>query len=176
PDLSALPDSAHVRMIGLLRSVRICQTKKKQDMCFLTLEDTSGIMDIVLFPGEYSRFRERLQMSQPGTVLYLTGKKSKNSVICEQLRKGDELPGILEQMQFCIKLDSQNQAELPRIQEICGQFPGKTSVFYYLTNTGKYITPRNRLAVTITLELYQKLKQIIPPEQMGCIPKINNFF
>ncbi|MDE6730391.1 MAG: DNA polymerase III subunit alpha [Oscillospiraceae bacterium] len=170
PDLSALPDSAHVRMIGIIRSVRICQTKKKQDMCFLTLEDTSGITDIVLFPGEYSRFRERLQTSQPGNVIYLTGKKSKNSVICEQLRKGDELPGILEQMQFCIKLDSQEQ--LHQIQEICKKFTGKTALIFYLTNTGKYIIPRNRLAVSVTPELYETLKKILSSAQMGCIPKI----
>ncbi|MDE6088221.1 MAG: hypothetical protein K2G25_07535, partial [Oscillospiraceae bacterium] len=174
PDLSTLPDSVHVRMIGFIRSIRICQTKKKQDMCFLTMEDTSGITDIVIFPGEYSNFRERLQMSKTGDVVYLTGKKSGNSVICEQLRKGGELPGILEQMQFCIKLDSQKQAELHEIQEICRQFPGKTVLLYYLTNTGKYISPRNKLAVSVTPKLYEMLQKILPPEQMGCIPRPAN--
>ncbi|MDE5769539.1 MAG: DNA polymerase III subunit alpha, partial [Oscillospiraceae bacterium] len=172
PDLSTLPDSAHIRMIGFIRSIRICQTKKKQDMCFLTLEDRSGMTDVVIFPEKYQRFRERLQMSKTGDVVYLTGKKSENSVICEQLRKSGELPAILEQMLFCIKLDSQKQAELHQIQKICRQFPGHTELIFYLETTRKYISPRNRVSVTITPELYQKLIQIISPEHIGCIPKI----
>ena len=138
----------------------------------MTLEDKSGMIDAVVFPGEYSRFRERLQT---GNVIYLTGKKSdQNSVICEQIRQDTELSAMLMHMQLCIKLNSQKQAELHQIQEICRKFPGHTELVFYLETTRKYISPRNRVSVTITPELYQQLTQIISPEHIGCIPGISS--
>nr|MDE5755054.1 DNA polymerase III subunit alpha [Oscillospiraceae bacterium] len=169
-DLHRLQNSTHFRTLALIRSCRICQTRKNQDMCFLTLEDKSGMIDAVVFPEEYSRFRERLRT---GNIIYLTGKKSdQNSVICEQIRQDTELPAMLIHMQLCIKLNSQKQAELHQIQEICRQFPGHTELIFYLETTRKYISPRNRVSVTITPELYQQLIQIISPEHIGCIPGI----
>jgi DNA polymerase-3 subunit alpha len=56
---------------GMITRFRRLQTKNGKDMCFATLEDTHGPMELVLFPNTWSRFRELIQIDR---ILIVEGK------------------------------------------------------------------------------------------------------
>ncbi|MDE6005147.1 MAG: DNA polymerase III subunit alpha [Oscillospiraceae bacterium] len=172
-ELENLQESAHVRVLALIQSCKEYKTKKNQTMCFLTMEDSSGIIESVIFPNAYLKAKNRLQT---GKLVYLTGKISKKNyhvnIICEHVRQQEELFAMTEYMQLCIKISPEEKYLLQKISEICEKFSGKTEVIFYLTETGKYILPKKKISVAVTENFYQALCEIISPEKIGCIPTV----
>jgi len=59
-----------VTVAGLRQSGHRSRTTKGESMMFLTLEDLSGMLDVVLFPDAYRRSKEVIHSSAP---LLVTG-------------------------------------------------------------------------------------------------------
>lgn len=61
-----------VRVAGIRQTSRRSRTSKGDWMAFLTLEDLEGILDVIIFPNVYNRYRAELAQSKPmlieGTV------------------------------------------------------------------------------------------------------------
>ena len=142
-------------------------------MCFLTLEDTSGVLNAVMFPGVYHLSQNRLRKD---AILYLTGEISfrdgKPSLVCQAARTEEELPAMLKNMQLCIKISSNEFSLAQKLIKICQKFPGETELIFYQTDTRVYTRLKSGLQLQISEASYLELKQIIPPEKMGCIPRI----
>ncbi|MHB8133740.1 MAG: DNA polymerase III subunit alpha [Anaerolineaceae bacterium] len=56
---------------GMITRFRRLQTKNGKDMCFATLEDMNGPMELVIFPNTWSQFREFIQIDR---ILIVEGK------------------------------------------------------------------------------------------------------
>ncbi len=56
---------------GMVTRFRRLQTKNGKEMCFATIEDTQGAMELVIFPKVWSRFRNFIQMDH---ILIVEGK------------------------------------------------------------------------------------------------------
>jgi DNA polymerase-3 subunit alpha len=67
---SALQDT-EVRVAGLVREVRRVVTRKGQIMAYATLEDLTGMVDVVLFPRVFEQTR---LLFEPDKVLVVQGK------------------------------------------------------------------------------------------------------
>ncbi|MBE0416536.1 MAG: hypothetical protein IBX63_02060 [Coriobacteriia bacterium] len=59
-DLSALPDRARVRVCGVRERVQTPRTRSGRRTCFLTLEDATGLLDIVVFEDALERAGETI--------------------------------------------------------------------------------------------------------------------
>ncbi|MBR1555399.1 MAG: DNA polymerase III subunit alpha, partial [Oscillospiraceae bacterium] len=55
--LEQLPEHAPIKLIGLVQACRKFKTKSNTEMCFLRLEDKSGIAEAVIFPDLYNSSR-----------------------------------------------------------------------------------------------------------------------
>jgi len=69
--LAGLPHNREVRVVGLVGSLRIVETKNKDLMAIARLEDRFGKIDAVLFPRIFAQFREQLR---EGVVIVVRGK------------------------------------------------------------------------------------------------------
>lgn len=58
-----------VTMVGFLTTTKRVRTKRARPMMFLTLEDETGIWDVVMFPRPYQRFGGRLIDRGPYVVV-----------------------------------------------------------------------------------------------------------
>lgn len=70
-DLRRLPTGSIVKVIGLLIIVHTPPTKSGKRVMFLTMEDESGLMNIVVFPKAQKGFARTILTSQ---VLAVQGK------------------------------------------------------------------------------------------------------
>lgn len=63
---------ANVRLCGIIASIRKTLTKmRKEEMCFLRLQDTTGTIDVIVFPKVYERARQYLV---PDQIVVVVGK------------------------------------------------------------------------------------------------------
>jgi hypothetical protein len=69
--LTGLPHNRDVRLVGLVGSLRIVETKNKDLMAIAQVEDRFGKIDVVLFPRTFAQFREQLH---EGAVIIVRGK------------------------------------------------------------------------------------------------------
>jgi DNA polymerase III alpha subunit len=55
-DLPGLPDRARVRVVGVRERAQTPRTRSGKRTCFLTLEDASGLLDVVVFEDALKRY------------------------------------------------------------------------------------------------------------------------
>jgi error-prone DNA polymerase len=59
-DLAALPDRARVRVVGVRERAQTPRTRSGKRTCFLTLEDATGLLDVVVFEDALNRAGETI--------------------------------------------------------------------------------------------------------------------
>ena len=59
-DLAALPDRARVRVVGVRERAQTPRTRSGKRTCFLTLEDATGLLDVVVFSDALDRAGETI--------------------------------------------------------------------------------------------------------------------
>ncbi|MCK4516717.1 MAG: DNA polymerase III subunit alpha, partial [Spirochaetaceae bacterium] len=89
---SASTDRVH-RVLGLLKGLRIIQTKKGSQMAFGTLEDFKGSIELVFFSDPYEQCKDDLV---DDTVIGIEGKvdtsRGRVQFVVERTIKPDEMP------------------------------------------------------------------------------------
>ena len=71
-ELEALPSGVDLYLLGIVNSVRQITTKNGQLMSFVSIEDTSGSCDLVVFPDVYKMFGRYLEV---GEIINVSAKK-----------------------------------------------------------------------------------------------------
>ena len=80
--LPELADSSEVRVCGVVTIFREITTKKGDRMCFATIEDLTGAIEITVFPDSYADCSHLLKNDDP---LLITGKLEKGEKGCKLL-------------------------------------------------------------------------------------------
>ena len=70
---SRYQDGDRVIMAGILTEVKTMITKKAQEMARIQFEDFSGVMDGIIFPATYEKFRHLIQLDQ---IVAMSGRLS----------------------------------------------------------------------------------------------------
>ena len=114
---------------GMVAGKTVKLTKNNQNMAFLSLEDLFGTVEVIIFPRDYTRYREYLEEDQK---LLIRGRASvseeEGKLICEQVIPFDQVPKELW-IQFSSIEEYQIQSGV--LVEILEQNSGTTPVVIY---------------------------------------------
>lgn len=110
------PEGKAVLLAGVVNTAKVIQTRTKETMCFVTLEDKTGVVEVVVFPRLY---RESCGYLQPSTVVLVQGEYRDGKVIAEKIMS---LPG----KRLIVTLQVKEQEE--RLKKILRSFAGSTPV------------------------------------------------
>ena len=162
-------DDEIVKLLCVIRERKLHETKKGSKMCFLTLEDSNGEIDAVVFPDLFLLSASKLTED---SVVYVNGRISKKddgiSVICGSITSDNEFLAMKEHKQLCIKTKSDN-VPVNEINNVCQQYKGNTEICFYFTDVKKMVRPKNKLIIGISSESFNRLCEFIPYENMGLI-------
>ncbi len=169
-ELPELPDKTSVTLVLTLQHVKKHTTKQGDTMCFLTCEDATENADCVVFPKLYPAVRSKLTRD---AVLFIHGKTAHKdetvSVLCESILTEEEILRTFAQGKLCIKTRANQPQKLQELLETAAAFPGDTPVCFYLMDRRQMISPKGGQKVSVSQELYERLSQIIPMQQLGMI-------
>ena len=178
-----IKDSDRVRLVCIVSRYKTQITKSNQMMAFITVEDRSGIMEIVVFPKVLAQFGPLLY---EGSVVMLDGtvnikededpKILLNSV-SKIPKKEDykELPKAktderkaatpaenpAKPATLYLKLQNMECKEYARVRNLLEIFDGTTPVVLYLTGTKKKLMAPQSMWVDLNDVLLRELKKVL---------------
>lgn len=110
--LSQLAPSPRVRCIALIESVKVITTKNGQEMAFMTVSDTTGTLDVTVFPRQFNNLKNQLVS---GKVFIFSGKLEERASYQDDSVM--ELNLILDKIETPNKLYGEILLEIPSMME-----------------------------------------------------------
>ena len=143
-------DNARCTIGGIVSERKIKYTKKNQVMAFLTLEDLTGSMEVIVFPKTFEEFRGKFE--EEARVL-ISGRASaedeKDSrLIAESIIPFDELP---KKLWLKFKTRQDYEREYPALTPMLFANPGNDRVVLYIEESRGKKELKERMTCTNVL-------------------------
>jgi len=152
-----LQEGRKIRLCGIVSAIREKITKKGDRMAFVTIEDMSGMIDMVVFADLYSQTHALLQSSEPLLIIG-TAEVGDESVkiLANEIAPIQVLDQIAKELHLHLPIETVNEEKLERLKTVLAQHQGGCSTYVHL------IIPRRS---ETTLLLPSTLK-VAPSEQL----------
>ena len=153
-------DGERVCVGGMINTISIKSTKTNKMMAFFSIEDTQGMVEVIVFPKDYEKYRSLIQQDEK---VFVRGRVSVNEneggkVICESITTFDETPS---ELWLRFKNREHYNEIWSQIEAVCNDSDGNDKVIIYLTEEKqKKILPPSK-NVRADGELTDKLKNLI---------------
>ncbi|WP_432820979.1 DNA polymerase III subunit alpha [Trichloromonas sp.] len=163
--LSERSDKEEVKVCGIVSGIKELTTKKGDRMAFVTLEDLSGFVEMVVFPEVYQASMELLKGEDPllvsGTLD--VGEESCKLLVNEVLSLREVKERLTKRVHFRLTTPGLSEDQLQSLRQILGRFSGNCDVLLHL------VIP-NRSETIISLP--EKLKVSASDEIMDAAEKL----
>jgi len=158
-------DRESVKVGGIVTSRIVKQTKKQENMAFVTLEDETGSIEIIIFPNMYNKFE---YMFYNENVVWVKGNlsvkddsKPKIIMSCSDIIKRDsEYISSPKGSKLYLKVKSINIPEVTDITELLKEYDGDTEIIFYDASTRKYCKASG-LKIDISDDVLEALKDVL---------------
>ncbi len=137
--LAELPDKAQVRIGGVVAGILMKTTKRGDRMAFLTVEDMSGTVEVIVFPDLFQTCEEHLEADKPVLVsgeltIDEKGGQSTNKIKATEIVPLESaLEKLARQVIFTLSGDNLDRMSLLKLRSIIGSHPGETPVLLKLS-------------------------------------------
>ncbi len=158
-ELKELPQDSRVTLLGIASSLKIILTRDNKEMAFVTLEDFSGSVEVVVFPSVYEKYGSSLGEKK---IVVLCGKLSGEKVLADKLFEPEEaekeaISGLHIMLNSLVDED-----KLLRLRDLFIQHRGKCSIYIHtpeLATSKKAIKVSDLLTVEPVEELLNSLRE-----------------
>lgn len=165
-ELEHVNDGESVIIAGIVANVKSTVTKKKEMMAYVTLEDTTGSVTVIVFPRTYNQYAPLLETENVLLVkAVLRREEEELRLSAEAIQKADEdlfkkkdeeeenLGGLLRlKVHECDDFDRL----LLRIRSVFSRYPGSSPVYLDFGN-GEVLRIDGKLWVNISKDLVSDL-------------------
>lgn len=168
-EIEEIYDGKRVVVGGILIEKKVIFTKQNKKMAFLTLEDTRGMMEIVVFPNSFEKFSTFPEDS----VFVIRGRisiKEETSavILAEELTTLEELTEPKEESYILLELQASQRTKEIREQllHIFQNYKGKTKIIVQNSEDGMQKAFPAKYNVQICDELVKKITNLIGEERV----------
>ena len=160
-DTPRVEDGMSVVCGGIVTDIKKLLTKKgNKEMAFLTVEDLYGTFDVMLFPAQYERYKDKLKED---SLITIVGKVSipegrDLSILPDKISFWDSAvdvePEIIEEpatkeveKKLYLKFDTTNKTLETKIKKILANYPGNEQVVIKCEKTSKVLSYSFKIGV-----------------------------
>lgn len=165
-----IKDNAHVVIGGMIAAKTIKFTKYNQAMAFITIEDLTGTVEVIIFPRDYERYQRYLQDDAKIFVIgHATVEDEQNGkIICERIIPFDELP-----KQLWLRFDTMEDYKKneSRLLETIRESDGGDEVIIYIADTKQMKKLGRNYSVNANNELMEQLLEFLDKENAKIVEK-----
>ena len=163
-------DNEKLTVLGMIASVKKKVTKSNAEMAFVTLEDTSGSIEALLFPKTVA---QTMPLLQTGNVVLLSGRLSlredkEPTIVCESI---EPCPKDSQKQQKKVKhglflrVDAKNSEKQKRALNLLQIFDeGNTPARFYYNDTKEY--SKQAVGVDVNEPLLNELRRLLGAENV----------
>lgn len=193
------PDGSIVRVLCIVTAKKTRILKRRGYMAIITLEDTSGSIEMLAFPPLYDQYRDMLEENQILCVeARLSVKEEETKLICRSVTRAQDLVGGQMPMQgmaarpkedkvstpkqepvirtktgkrpgLYLRVPSQESREFVKSEQYLDIFEGETPVYYYFLDTGKLACAPRRLWVSLNDPLCRQLSKVLGGDNVALV-------
>ena len=143
-------DNQGVTLVALVAAKKLKITKQNETMAFITLEDMTGSMEMLVFPKVLALYSSLLR---EGEAVVVTGRLSTREdeepkIICEKVTRPEELFSPEEaagrsasgkRTGLFLLCPGMEEPATVKARELLAAFPGKTPVYFRFRDSGKML-------------------------------------
>lgn len=163
-DLSRVTDGREVTVGGIISSVKTMLDKKGNMMAFVTIEDYTGPVELIIFSSCFEKCRECIEAEK---MILVTGQVNTREGEASKIIANEVLP--LEKLterfncQLVIKIGADcSDTTIDTALNSLSEFRGSTPVLMAVSENGHEVYIKSdRYAVNIDFELLNRLKEIL---------------
>ncbi len=171
-----LKDNERVTVLGLVASIKKKITKNDTTMAFVNLEDTSGSIEVIVFP--------KVLLSYPtmffeGNVLLIHGRinnreDEETKIICDAVEPCPSVETIVEKPKeetpkvekkkakgLFLRFDSESSPQIELCRKLLVIFDGNTPLYYYFNDKNEYKRNPIGAAIDVNPVLLRELRKLL---------------
>ncbi|MCQ2470954.1 MAG: DNA polymerase III subunit alpha [Clostridia bacterium] len=181
---SGFSDNDRVRVMGIITSVKKKITKNDTTMAYVTVEDTTGTVELLIFPKVYQAVAHLLK---EGTVYVFTGRVNiredeEPKILCDFMESPDtatplkvnktssyqkkDTPPQKKRKGIFLRFDSQNDVRIKKAEQYMAIFDGNVPVYFYFNDTKKYTLLPKEKFIYENEPLMRELKALLGDENV----------
>lgn len=158
-DLRMIPEESSVTIFGIITGSKKIFTKDNKEMAFLTIQDLTGTMEVVVFPSVYEKYEPYLREK---TVIAITGRLNGEKILADRISYPEEfVKEAVSQMHILIA-DPLDEEKLLKLRDIFIQNKGRCNLYIHtseLEQRRKAVRASTFLLVEPKEELLTRLKE-----------------
>lgn len=161
-EIKEMKDRTRVQVGAIISNIKRISTKKdNKSMAFVSIEDQSGSIEVVLFPTTFAEYGEKLVENTP---LLFVGKVNvrdgERSIIADSLRVIDmeRAADVDQNVILRIPADA-DKKELAKLKTALKENPGPTAVTIQIPEDGEFRFMKMKRGITLT----EQVKDVIAP-------------
>lgn len=175
---SRYQDNMIVNVVGIINHVTTKTVRNGGVMAFVTIEDTSGSIEIILFPKIFSAHQN---MVEEGTVVMITGKLSleeekEPKLLTERLIGADKIPlGSSSEKKhkrkgLFLRVASREDPKLAQVKQLLSHMAkGEAPLYFFYTDEKKYDLQPESDFPKVTVDLLDEIRAIIGAENTAFV-------
>ena len=165
-------DNQGVTLVALVAAKKLKITKQNETMAFITLEDMTGSMEMLVFPKVLALYSSLLR---EGEAVVVTGRLSTREdeepkIICEKITRPEELFSPEEaagrsasgkRTGLFLLCPGMEEPATVKARELLAAFPGKTPVYFRFRDSGKMLLAPKELWADVSEPVLRKLRSVL---------------
>ena len=167
-------DGRRISVVGVLGEIKLKQLKNKNTIAYTTLEDTTGVIDVIVFSATLAGYRP---IMIPGNIVIVNGKVSEREdrdpeLVCESVEVVPEsAQSVTDDATLYLKIPSLNSPQFSGVCDTLSRYKGDSKVIIVCEDTNKRIMAPDRLKIEPTDKLMQELAEILGKNNVKLVIK-----
>ncbi len=160
--LSNLPDGARVSLGGIITARKRVRTRAGEQMGFVTLEDLTGEVEVVVFPRLYRSAAHLLADDQPVLVSgRLSAQEEAPKLLAEEVSSLASEAVPERTLYVRVAAAGESDPLVAQLRDVLRQHRGAVPVVIHLTQSGRWIRVRPELRVDADPGLLTELERLL---------------
>lgn len=175
---SSHTDGERTKIMGIITGVKRKVTKSDTTMAFVNVEDTSGSIEVIVFP---KILMENSALLEEGRILVFYGRldvrdDEPSKLICDHIYTAENARQYTDSRQqqsakkkrrgLFLKFTSKDTPEQVQAEKLLTIFDGNVPLFYYYSDTKKYEQLPQSRSVYVNDPLINELKRLLGDENV----------
>ena len=158
-------DGQSVKIAGLIASAKRLTTKNNDMMCFVGLEDFTGVIEAIVFPRVFEKVSRLLL---PDMAVLVTGRLAVNEEGVKVLVQDMKPLGDAEaEVRIRINKQCETADVMTKLKEIFLAHRGKTAVYLHLTSSSRVIKTEPTYWITPSAAAKRAIEELVGKETVS---------
>lgn len=160
----SLKDKQSVFVLGLVQAKKTVTTRNNQTMAFITLEDMTSTIEMIVFPNTYEQLGHLLV---PSKAIIINGEVSFKEdeapkIICSRILEPSTIEQeVLDNEVVYIRFNDANDKRIVEVLNLLNNNVGETEIYAFFEKNKKTVKFPNISKIQLDNQLKQKIIQIV---------------